>query len=139
MYVEFVVDTGKGLFHSPGNTIRLAGRGDIVFTETLYDDGSGRPATAAITGGTGEFFGAKGFVVSTSLPTGGDFVITISDQAPPTSQAPSTLHLTEHPTNVGDVPIRSLTGCTSASHCRGDYMIGHDPMFDAATGTQVGS
>lgn len=79
VYVEFVVDTGDTLFHSPANTITLTGRGQIVFSETLYDDGSGRPATAAITGGTDEFLGATGFVISRSLSGGGDFVITITN------------------------------------------------------------
>jgi hypothetical protein len=77
-YVEFVVKTGDTLFHSPANTITLTGRGQIVFSETLYDDGSGRPATGAITGGTGEFLGATGEVVSRSLRGSGDFVITIT-------------------------------------------------------------
>ena len=79
VYVEFVVDTGDTLFHSPANTITLTGRGQIVFSETLHDDGSGRPATAAITGGTGEFLGATGFVVSRSLSGHGDFVITLTN------------------------------------------------------------
>ena len=78
VYLEFVVETGDSLFHSPGNVITLTGRGEISFTELLYDDGSNRPATAPITGGTGDFLGATGFVISTSLPTGGDFLITIT-------------------------------------------------------------
>ena len=79
VYVEFVVDTGDTLFHSPANTITLNGRGQIVFSETLYDDGSGRPATAAIIGGTDEFLGVTGFVISRSLSGRGDFVITINN------------------------------------------------------------
>ena len=79
VYVEFVVLTGDQLYHSPANTITLTGRGQIVFTETLYDDGSGRPATGAIIGGTGEFLGVTGTVVSTSLQGTGDFVITITE------------------------------------------------------------
>jgi hypothetical protein len=78
VYVEFVVKTGESLFHSPGNTFDLTGRGQIVFSETLYDDGSGRPATGAILGGTGEFLGARGYVVSQSLQGSGDFVINIT-------------------------------------------------------------
>jgi hypothetical protein len=83
VYVEFLVDASDSLYHSPGNTITLTGRGQIVFSETLHDDGSGRPATGAIIGGTGEFLGATGFVISRSLSTGGDFggdfVITITN------------------------------------------------------------
>ncbi len=79
VYVEFVVDTGDTLFHSPANTITLTGRGQIVFSETLYDDGSGRPATAAIIGGTDEFLGVTGFVISRSLSGRGDFVVTITN------------------------------------------------------------
>jgi len=79
VYVEFVIKTGDSLFHSPANTITLTGRGQIVFTETLYDDGSGRPTTAAIIGGTDEFLGATGYVTSRSLPGSGDFVVTITN------------------------------------------------------------
>ena len=79
VYVEFVVDTGDTLFHSPANTITLTGRGQIVFSETLYDDGSWRPATGAIIGGTDEFLGITGFVISRSLSGRGDFVITINN------------------------------------------------------------
>jgi hypothetical protein len=78
VYVEFVVTTGDSLYYSPGNTIDLTGRGQIVFSETLHDDGSGRPATGAILGGTGEFLGATGYVVSRSLRGSGDFVITLT-------------------------------------------------------------
>jgi hypothetical protein len=77
VYVEFLV-RGASLFHSPGNTFDLTGRGQIVFSETLYDDGSGQPATGAILGGTGEFLGATGYVVSRSLQGSGDFVINIT-------------------------------------------------------------
>jgi len=79
VYVEFLVDPGDRLFHSPGNTITLTGRGQIVFSETLHDDQSGRAATGAILGGTDEFLGATGFVISRSTPVGGDFVITITN------------------------------------------------------------
>jgi len=155
VYLEFAVETGDTLFHSPGNAIRLTGRGVIGFTETLYDDGSDRPATAPITGGTGEFLGATGFVVSTSLPTGGDFVITITNHADAANPAPSatqpvvassspaevlqTVHLTEHPTNVNSVEIGSLTNCTDATSCQGDYLLGASQMLDPATGDEVGS
>lgn len=52
---------------------------------------------------------------------------------------PQTIHLIEHPTNVSEVRVGSLTGCTGASGCQGDYLVGDDPMFDAATGKQVGT
>lgn len=77
-YVEFVVTTDDPLWLSPANTITLEGRGQIVFSELLHDDGSGRPATGAILGGTGEFTGATGYVTSRSLGGHGDFVITIT-------------------------------------------------------------
>jgi len=139
VYLEFVVETGNSLFHSPGNVIRLTGRGTISFTETLYDDGSGRPATAPITGGTGEFLGATGVVVSTSVRTGGDFVITIANHAGPTNPAPQVVHLSELPTNVNSVEIGSLTNCTDTTSCQGDYLLGVSQMLDAAAGDEVGS
>jgi hypothetical protein len=77
-YMEFVVTTDDPLWLSPANTITLEGRGQIVFSELLHDDGSGRPATGAILGGTGEFTGATGYVTSRSLGGHGDFVITIT-------------------------------------------------------------
>jgi hypothetical protein len=77
-YVEFVVTTVDPLWLSPANTITLEGRGQIVFSEALHDDGSGRPATGAITGGTGEFLGATGYITSRSRGGSGDFVVTIT-------------------------------------------------------------
>ena len=40
---------------------------------------------------------------------------------------------------MGDVQVGSLTGCTGAIGCQGDSFVGDDPMFDAATGKQVGT
>jgi hypothetical protein len=76
--VEFGVVTGTNLFYSPADTITLTGHGQIIFTETIYDDGTGKPVKGAIIGGTDEFLGATGYVISTSLPNSGDFVITIT-------------------------------------------------------------
>lgn len=74
MFECFLVDPGSGLFHCPGITIELTGRGQIVFTEKF--DGSSQ--TSPITGGTGEFLGATGTVTAMLPPSGnGDFVITI--------------------------------------------------------------
>ena len=108
-----------------------------------------------ITGGTGEFLGATGSVVSTSLPTGGDFVITFTTRvdvtnalpgatqpvmaSPNPANAPHTVHLTEHPTDVNSVSVGSLTHCTNATSCQGDYLLGGSRMFDAATGNEVGT
>jgi hypothetical protein len=77
VYVEFAL-TEAGLYYSPADTITLTGRGQIVFSETIYDDGTGNSVTGAITGGTDEFLGVTGYVTSTSLPGKGDFVITIT-------------------------------------------------------------
>ena len=77
-YVEYVVTTDDPLWLSPADTITLDGRGQIVFSELLHDDQSGRPATGAILGGTGEFTGVTGYVTSRSLGGHGDFVITIT-------------------------------------------------------------
>lgn len=77
----FRVDTGSSLFHCPGNTITLTGRGQIVFTENVHFAPSYAPEDWPITGGTGEFLGATGFVTSPANSTytaGGDFVITIT-------------------------------------------------------------
>lgn len=77
----FRVDVGSTLFHCPGNTIILAGRGQIVYTEDVhFVSGYGPPDVWPITGGTGEFLGATGFVTSPADSTyteGGDFVITV--------------------------------------------------------------
>jgi hypothetical protein len=70
----FIVTTRDTLYHCPGITITLTGRGQIVFTE-FYWDGVTRPETSPITGGTGEFLGATGTVTS---QRGGDFVIMIT-------------------------------------------------------------
>ena len=71
----FIVDAGDTLYHCPGITLTLTGRGQIVFTEFFWA-GVTRPETSPITGGTGEFLGVTGTVTS---QRGGDFVITISE------------------------------------------------------------
>ena len=78
VYVEFAL-TEASLYYSPADTITLTGRGQIIFTETIYDNGTGQSVKGAIIGGTDEFLGATGYVISTSLPNKGDFVITITN------------------------------------------------------------
>ncbi|MEO6059727.1 MAG: hypothetical protein ABIQ05_07150 [Candidatus Limnocylindria bacterium] len=76
----FRIDTGSSLFHCPGNTITLTGRGQIVYTENVHFAPGYAPEEWPITGGTGEFHGATGFVTTPADSTyteGGDFVITI--------------------------------------------------------------
>jgi hypothetical protein len=77
-YECFLVDVGSALYHCPGVTITLSGRGQIAFTEVIQHEPGMPPAIAPITGGTGEFLGATGDVTAKVLPTGGDFVITIT-------------------------------------------------------------
>jgi hypothetical protein len=77
----FMVDTGSSLFHCPGNTITLTGRGQIVYTEDVHFAPGYPPDVWPIIGGTGEFLGATGTVTSpadSTYPDGGDFVITIT-------------------------------------------------------------
>jgi hypothetical protein len=77
-YECFLVDVGSTLFHCPGMTITLTGRGQITFTEVIEHEPGKPPAVAPITGGTGEFLGATGEVTARVLSNGGDFVITIT-------------------------------------------------------------
>jgi hypothetical protein len=79
----FVVDDVSGLFHCPTSTLDLTGRGQIVYTESVYIGNEDPPAPAGpwpIIGGTGEFLGASGTVASPedSTASSGDFVITIT-------------------------------------------------------------
>jgi hypothetical protein len=77
----FRVDTATTLFHCPGNTIILTGRGQIVYTEDVHFAPGYSTDPWPIIGGTGEFAGATGFVTSpahSSYTGGGDFVITIT-------------------------------------------------------------
>jgi len=77
----FRVDAGSTLFHCPGNTITLTGRGRIVYAEDVHFTAGYAPDNWPITGGSGEFLGATGFVTSPADSTytdGGDFVITIT-------------------------------------------------------------
>jgi hypothetical protein len=77
----FRVDTGSSLFHCPGNTIVLTGRGQIVYTENVHFAPGYPPDVWPITGGTGEFLGVAGTVTTPADSTyteGGDFVITIT-------------------------------------------------------------
>ena len=62
-----------------------------------------------------------------------------SSASPPSSGKRQTIHLIEHPTNVNSVSVGSPTGCTNATSCQGDYLIGENPMSDAATGREVGT
>jgi hypothetical protein len=76
----FRVDTGSSLFHCPGNTIVLTGRGRIVYTEDVHFAAGYTSDPWPITGGTGEFVDATGTVTSPADSTytdGGDFVIAI--------------------------------------------------------------
>jgi hypothetical protein len=77
-YECFLVDPGSILYHCPGITITLTGRGQIVFAEVIQHEDGGPPTIAPITGGTGEFLGATGTVTSKKVTEGGDFVITIT-------------------------------------------------------------
>src|SRR5450759_5015155 len=77
-YECFLVDVGSTLYHCPGVTITLTGRGQIVFTEVIEHEPGKPPAVAPITGGTGEFLGATGEVTARVLANGGDFVITLT-------------------------------------------------------------
>jgi len=77
-YECFLVDVGSTLYHCPGMTITLTGRGQIVFAEVIQHEPGMPPAIAPITGGTGEFLGATGEVTARVLSDGGDFVITIT-------------------------------------------------------------
>ena len=77
----FRVDTGNSLFHCPGNTMTLTGRGRIVYTEDVHFAPGYSPDEWPITGGSGEFLGATGFVSSpadSGYADGGDFQITIT-------------------------------------------------------------
>jgi hypothetical protein len=77
-YECFLVDVASTLYHCPGVTITLTGRGQIVFTELIEHEPDKPPAVAPITGGTGEFLGATGTVTAKVLSGAGDFVITIT-------------------------------------------------------------
>jgi len=75
-----LMDPAESLYSCPANTITLADRGQIVFTETLrFVTGAVQEAWPII-GGTGEFLGATGTVQSPADSTYqyGDFVITFT-------------------------------------------------------------
>jgi hypothetical protein len=77
-YECFLLDTSSNVYHCPGITIDLTGRGQIAFTEWFYP-GSTRTWAAPITGGTGEFLGVTGSIAVQQLPGPvGDYVITLS-------------------------------------------------------------
>jgi hypothetical protein len=78
----FVVDDASGLYHCPASTLDLTGRGQIVYTESVYIGKKDvPPGTWPIIGGTGEFLGATGTVSSPadSTESDGDFVITFTN------------------------------------------------------------
>lgn len=77
-YECFLVDVASTLYHCPGNTFTLTGRGQIVFAEVIQHEVGGPPTIAPITGSTGEFLGATGTVTSKKVSAGGDFVITLT-------------------------------------------------------------
>jgi hypothetical protein len=77
-YECFLVDVADTLFHCPGVTITLTGRGLIVFTELIEHEIGKPPAVSPITGGTGEFLGATGTVTAKVLSGKGDFVVSIT-------------------------------------------------------------
>jgi hypothetical protein len=77
-YECFLVDPESVLYHCPGMTITLSGRGQIVFAELIEHEIGKPPAVSPITGGTGEFLGATGTVTAKVLSGAGDFVISIT-------------------------------------------------------------
>jgi len=78
-YECFLVDVASTLYHCPGVTITLTGRGQIVFTELIEHLPGKPPAVSPITGGTGEFLGVTGIVTAKVLTGAGDFVIAIDE------------------------------------------------------------
>ena len=77
-YECFLLNPSSHVFHCPGVTIDLTGRGQIAFTEWFYP-GSTQTWVAPITGGTGEFLGVTGSIAVQSLPGPvGDYVITFT-------------------------------------------------------------
>jgi hypothetical protein len=59
-----------------------------------------------------------------------------STPGPSAAHQPLTIHLILHPIND---TVGSLTGCSNAGTCQGDFMVGYDPLFDAAIGKEVGT
>ena len=51
---------------------------------------------------------------------------------------PQSIHLIVHPIHDTLVSVGSLTGCKDPT-CQGDYIIGNDPLVDAATGANAGT
>jgi hypothetical protein len=62
-----------------------------------------------------------------------------SGASPSAGGQSQTIHLIEHPTNTNSVSVGSLTQCTDPTACRGDYLLGDNPLFDAVTNEQVGT
>jgi hypothetical protein len=77
-YECFLVDVASTLYHCPGATITLTGRGQIVFTEVIEHESGKPPAVAPISGGIGEFLGATGTVTATVAGGGGGFLVTLT-------------------------------------------------------------
>jgi len=75
----YVVDSGSLMFHCPGVTITLNGRGTIDVDGRFDGSSAMRAETTPITGGTGEFLGVTGFVTGKALDaTHNEFVLTIA-------------------------------------------------------------
>jgi hypothetical protein len=55
----------------------------------------------------------------------------------PTKSPAAAIHLTEQPTSGAGVSVGSLSGCAAVG-CLGDYIVGLDPVVDAATGKVAG-
>jgi hypothetical protein len=62
-----------------------------------------------------------------------------SGASPSASHKGQSIHLIEHPTNTNSVSVGSLTQCSDPTSCRGDYLLGDNPVFDAATNKQAGT
>lgn len=76
---------------------------------------------------------------TTQAPTAAAPTSAAATAAPTASPAARTIHLIEQPTNTNSVSVGSLTHCTDATSCRGDYLLGENPVFDAVTNKQVGT
>ena len=56
--------------------------------------------------------------------------------SPAAAHQPQTIHLILHVIND---TAGSLAKCSSTGSCQGDFMVGYDPLVDAASGKEVGT
>ena len=79
------------------------------------------------------------FVVLTAMVAALVMLVGLLTAGSVVANPPRTIHVIEQPTNFTFVQVGTLAKCNKTTGCQGDYVVGDDPLVDAATRAEVGT